>query len=36
MIVHRSPFADIAISRQTISACVFAGFAGALGVEVGM
>ena len=28
MIVHRSPFPDIAIPRQTIGACVLAGFAG--------
>jgi 4-coumarate--CoA ligase len=28
MTIHRSPFPDIAIPRQTISACVFAGFAG--------
>ena len=28
MTIHRSPFPDIAIPEQTISACVFAGFAG--------
>ena len=28
VIVHRSPFPDIAIPPQTIGACVFAGFAG--------
>jgi 4-coumarate--CoA ligase len=28
MTIHRSPVADVAIPRQTIGACVFAGFAG--------
>jgi 4-coumarate--CoA ligase len=28
MIIHRSPFPDIDIPRQTIGACVFAGFEG--------
>lgn len=28
MIVHASPFPAITIPRQTVGACVFAGFAG--------